>query len=252
MKYVPMDELLELPTVKILRALDRSDPLEAIDLLDLAGVPARASGAALRNVHTKALSRMVQRGEASKTGKRFGALYAITDLGRRVLAQGFAVALADDDVGVPRRRKRHPSDAARRRRNAAAAKERYRLRRDSRRCVRCNAGLQEDDKVYCVECTEKRDAEQQRYRTTDQARLRAATKVRTAYWRDPARARALKRDQRLRKKLAHLCMCCSAMSLEDSLFCAVHREANRRGSAERGRRRRAEANGIGRLAAVAR
>ena len=56
---------------------------------------------------------------------------------------------------------------------AERAKKRRDARRLDRRCIQCNAGLQDDDVVLCVECVEIRAASRQRYEERNPHRNKA-------------------------------------------------------------------------------
>lgn len=106
-----------------------------------------------------------------------------------------------------------------------AASERYRTRRAKGACIQCEAGLQEGDSIYCVECAEARKEIQRRYRRRNAAAI--ADKERERYQRNREESRRYRRELRLRKKLAGQCQSCTEPSLEDSVFCEFHRDENR-------------------------
>lgn len=67
----------------------------------------------------------------------------------------------------------------------ARSREVYAARVAARRCVRCNAGLQELDGVRCVECTERDRATDYKYKASSHGRAQYA--VRQRRWRADAR-----------------------------------------------------------------
>jgi len=113
--------------------------------------------------------------------------------------------------------------------NKQQARERRAQRKANRLCIDCAAGLQEDDGVRCVECYDKILLASYRYRVRNQKRVNA----RAREWHRKRRAthaaeeNAKQRARRLAHKIAGLCQLCKNPSLEDNVYCALHREAAR-------------------------
>lgn len=99
-------------------------------------------------------------------------------------------------------------------------------RRANRRCVECDAGLQETDNVKCVECVERARVTARRYVAKNRTRIRAANRdrKRERYAKDPAGSARKQREHILRRKVAGLCIECKNPALEDNIRCAFHRE----------------------------
>lgn len=122
--------------------------------------------------------------------------------------------------------------------NAERMKARYWERRHGRRCVRCDAGLQETDTpdaLYCVECIEARVDEQARYDAKPSTKKKKADQARSRYAKAPATHAKKKRDERNGRKAEGKCYHCTEDALEDSNFCQRHRDENRASSRERAR-----------------
>ncbi len=124
----------------------------------------------------------------------------------------------------------------RKQQQAEAARVRYRTRRNAGKCVRCEAGLQKGDTLYCFECGEVRRREQRKWRRKHSDAI--VVKQRAKYRRDLERSRAQKRADRERRKLEGLCLECVDAALDDSLFCEYHRDVNRLQARIRNMRRR--------------
>ncbi|MGN6107260.1 MAG: hypothetical protein ACTHU0_19285 [Kofleriaceae bacterium] len=95
-KYTPIDELLRIPSVRILRALKHQDWITSGDLFELLSVPHASEDRHVYGTHSKALSRHVQHGyvesrlgHQSSTGVAHltPSEYRITTRGRSWLAQ---------------------------------------------------------------------------------------------------------------------------------------------------------------------
>lgn len=81
-RYLPLDELLEMPRVRILRALRRFDWVSVEDInLALDNLDDRAA-----NAHTKCVERLVREGHLEKRGTNWSNnRYRITDRGKQHL-----------------------------------------------------------------------------------------------------------------------------------------------------------------------
>jgi hypothetical protein len=112
-------------------------------------------------------------------------------------------------------------------------KERYDFRKANRLCADCEAGLQDEDGVCCVECSARR--------VDWQKRNPDARRAIHARWRqkNSAKRNAYQRERYEQNKVAGICVQCMQPSLEDSIFCEPHRDASRKVSRETQRRRRA-------------
>jgi hypothetical protein len=116
------------------------------------------------------------------------------------------------------------------------------------RCIDCAALMLPEwpALVYCPMCKETRDINAKRYRTSRKglAATRKRNRVRRA---DPVRrAKEWKRsaERLFQRKIDGICRQCKEPSLEDSLYCAVHRESVNKASREHQRRKAARARGI--------
>lgn len=112
---------------------------------------------------------------------------------------------------------------------------RYYARKAARLCVDCEAGLQDEDGVRCLECRERHA----RYLKTQAGRAMRAGVDRRFRAQNRAAYNASKRSRYERHKLAGLCVWCTDASTDDSLFCPRHLELNRAKSRERRARHRA-------------
>jgi hypothetical protein len=93
--YRPIDEVLESPPVRILRALRHFDGISCFDLFEIIGVPRHNGGTdALRDAHTQALCRLNKAGLIERM--RFSGMlvrgegfnwYRVTEAGRQWLAE---------------------------------------------------------------------------------------------------------------------------------------------------------------------
>lgn len=116
------------------------------------------------------------------------------------------------------------------------------------RCIDCTAlMLPEWPKlVYCPMCKETRDITAKRYRTSKKG-LRATRRRNRERRADPVkRAREWARSaaRLFQRKIDGICRQCKEPSLEDSLYCAFHRERVNLASREYQRRKAARARGV--------
>lgn len=85
-KYIPLDEILERPTTRLLRALRWFEWVSSIDLLHALGVewsPERSADNAEHHRYTASLSRLTKTGMVERQGSRsHGYLYRISQKGR--------------------------------------------------------------------------------------------------------------------------------------------------------------------------
>lgn len=85
-EYTPIDELLELPKVRLLRGLRRHDWVDFGDLLVALEVT-------YSDTYAKAVSRLVDDGHVARAARCWGTSYRITPEGRAHLEQLLAVDL---------------------------------------------------------------------------------------------------------------------------------------------------------------
>lgn len=110
-------------------------------------------------------------------------------------------------------------------RNRTRTRERYWERKLSGHCVQCGAGLQDSDAtVHCVECREARLARLKSEEQRAKARVREKTRQAKLYWANPQAFRDKQNQRRQEKRLRGECRQCSCAALEDSDYCATHRE----------------------------
>lgn len=104
-------------------------------------------------------------------------------------------------------------------------RELYEQRKKARRCVDCDAGLQERDVVRCVECFALGKERDDRYRKKNPARMTA----RATAWKRKNRERVnrYEREERARRHEDGLCRYCNTLAIGDTGLCAVHVERNR-------------------------
>lgn len=109
-------------------------------------------------------------------------------------------------------------------------------RRRDRRCIFCNAGLQELDGVLCVECADKNRETSRAYRATEAGKKADRDNRRKRYHADPERFRSRQRERQLEAKCAGKCPVCGDPSGDETVTCDYHAQLAR----ERGRRRNAK------------
>jgi len=90
--YVPLDELLQVPAVRVLRALSRYDWIERQDLYDALDLPPNRAAPQLLNTYHMAVSRSVRLGHIEARDCRFFRQFMtrdfrITPAGRAWLAK---------------------------------------------------------------------------------------------------------------------------------------------------------------------
>lgn len=107
----------------------------------------------------------------------------------------------------------------------AAKRAQYDQRKADRRCVCCNAGLQDLDGVRCVECHEiaARARAKSRQRDPDGYRRRDAERTARRRALNPEAWNARQRERRLEHKINGLCSDCNEPALEDNVRCQFHR-----------------------------
>lgn len=233
--YKPIDELLQTPLLRLLRGLSRFDWVAMGELFDAIGVE-EGWESTQRNSMTVALGRCVRNGQVDRRGPHSLRQYKITDVGRGLLAHGFERAAI---VEQPKRVVRRPGRYAGKAHPWTAEKQRasYWARKAARRCVDCNAGLQEDDGVSCVECREYRAAHDR------SPKVRQRRNASSNAWakRNKAKRAEIQRARYWAKKVAGICVCCALPATDDSLWCATHGEIANDRTRRQARARRAAA-----------
>lgn len=132
---------------------------------------------------------------------------------------------------------------------ADAQRARYRARRDAGRCVRCNAGGDDDTMIgaFCRECYMARSVYVPSKRATANRRARAVKRYAERY-ADPAFREAevgRMAERYADRKARGICtLCGSAKAAEDSGLCPEHRDSERKRIREAARRRRAKAKEV--------
>ncbi len=116
----------------------------------------------------------------------------------------------------------------------AQRKEKREDRKRRRVCVQCEAGLQENDAILCVECCEAREASRARYDAKNPNRKRSGKRKR--WYDDPAKRRA---DYASKKVSGETCVRrgCPRPPAQDSSLCEQCRDAGRIASREYSRRK---------------
>ncbi len=108
-------------------------------------------------------------------------------------------------------------------RKARVQKARYERRKLEQRCIDCDAGLQEDDGLRCVECAE------------------SATEAKRKYWasgKPCERTAAWHRADYAQRKAIGVCLHCSKPAAPGGVMCSTHRaEASARSVASKRRRK---------------
>ena len=122
---------------------------------------------------------------------------------------------------------------------AAAQRARYHARKAAHLCVRCGAGLQDEDRPRCVECDAMVAGYQPSEAAQQRRRERAAARARAAYLANPEIERARIRERYAARKERGICVMCHRHAAADSNLCEGHRESERRRNREAARRRRA-------------
>ena len=110
---------------------------------------------------------------------------------------------------------------------AGRAVSRYHAKRRARRvaariCIDCEAGLQEEDYVLCVECFEARKKSSAKYRATAKAKATRAKWEQAHMTARRAGDATWHKRSRLRKKLKGECTHCQPAT-GDTNMCDVHR-----------------------------
>lgn len=113
------------------------------------------------------------------------------------------------------------------------------MRVADRRCVDCNAGLQDDDGVCCVECVEKRKARSKRYLQSEKGKATRARMSREWYWKHRDEVLEGMRDKYLAMKSEAACTKCGEPAVGDHGMCAAHRERHNASCVEYRARRKA-------------
>ncbi len=118
-------------------------------------------------------------------------------------------------------------------------RERYRARKAARRCVTCEAGLQDEDGVRCVECSERHAARSAVWYKSPRGRRARGEARRERYAANRDVIAAAVRERYLANKIAGRCVRCSAPALDDSVRCGPCRDLSRARARETQRRARA-------------
>lgn len=110
-----------------------------------------------------------------------------------------------------------------------ARRARIAQRKANRQCVQCGAGLQETDKVLCVECVEIREKSRAKYERENPERARAVKKGKKPKPRTPPDVRRADYAQRLKdgRCVVHRC---PRPRAPDAVRCLGHLKGDRRSS----------------------
>jgi hypothetical protein len=103
-------------------------------------------------------------------------------------------------------------------------REMYLTRKLAGVCVDCQAGLQSDDGLRCVECNERDFIRQRKYLRSERGRLKTRARERALYHRDVEASRARRRDGYQDRKVAGVCPRCTSPALPDHTLCERHRK----------------------------
>lgn len=99
-RYLPLDELLELPRVRVLRALRRFDEVSVPDLNEALGAGTRAA----KDAAWRALTDLLARALVAERNDRGVRMLRITDAGRDELAAILAKGEINESRAYPRRK----------------------------------------------------------------------------------------------------------------------------------------------------
>ncbi len=124
-----------------------------------------------------------------------------------------------------RRRKRKSADPQAAAKRKADNARRYAFRKENRLCIDCNAGLQEEDNLRCVECVARRTVSLALYSSTHRAERNRGTRERRK--RNLERAKLVDRRAKKGRFKRGRCQNCKNDRLKGSVFCDPCRDRKR-------------------------
>jgi len=117
----------------------------------------------------------------------------------------------------------------------------HRQRRAEGKCYSCGAKLFPEWGARCPECRDYERKKQRRWRRSQAGKLKTRELRKKYVERNRTKVNEAAKKLRERKKVAGVCLYCSAACLDDSLLCALHRTRHRKAARNYARRKAQEA-----------